>query len=66
MEYSEDLHENEAQKVANGQRDIITLEQYQAWASDGEDFTLELLLDIANNQYSLADFIKDVRDYERN
>lgn len=64
MEYSEDLHENERQKVLNGQRNVITLEQYEEWASEGYEFTLELLLDIANGVYSVEDFIKDVKEYE--
>lgn len=64
MEYSEDLHENERQKVLNGQRNVITLEQYEEWASEGYEFTLELLLDIVNGVYPIDQFIKDVKDYE--
>lgn len=66
MEYSENIHENEQMKEKNGQRNIITYDMYTDWASEGMDFTVELLLDIANGNYQLADFINDVKSYERN
>lgn len=65
MRYFDDTASNEAAKVKNGERTEVTSEQLAAWL--GGDNTAaeawELLLDILNGQYPIADCLSDIADF---
>lgn len=65
MRYSIDQTANEAQKIANGERDKVTSEQVANWL--GSDNLIaeawELLLDILNDQVPVNDCVKEVLSY---
>ena len=51
----------------NGQREIINEAQFRAWFGDNvndPELMEELVLDIANDIYSVADFVQDVKSYD--
>jgi len=64
--YAEKMEE---ENIKNGMRDILTRKEFEAWAGSDQMETeqmIELILDIANNIYSIEDLVNNVKGYEDN
>lgn len=65
MRYFDDTHENEAQKLDNGERTKITDEMlnYYLGSDNTNGEAWEMLLDILNNQWPVDDAVGDVLEH---